>query len=823
MLPQLPITAIFPDLCKAMQGARSVVLEAPPGAGKTTLVPLALLDEPWLQDRKILMLEPRRVAARAAATRMASLLGEEPGGIVGYRVRQDSRVSARTRIIVLTEALLTRRLQEDPELSDVGLVIFDEFHERSLNADLGLALALQVQEALNASIRLLVMSATLDGARISTLLGDAPVIRSEGRMFPVETRYVTPPPNQRIDQIVTSTILDALHDTEGGLLAFLPGEGEIRSVERALAGHDLGNAELAPLYGNLPPEVQDRAIRPRTDGRRKIVLATSIAETSLTIEDVRVVIDSGLQRLARYNPATGMTQLVTQRVSLASADQRRGRAGRVAPGICYRLWSEPETRSLSAYTPPEILTSDLAPLALEIAAWGERDTSALRLLDQPPKGTFTEAQLLLRGLEALDGENRITPHGRACMSFGAHPRLAHMMIRGSELGLGATTAALAAVLSERDITRARDTDLRTRLEIFAGRPDPQTDRGALARAREQARTWSRNLRGPRTEVEPSAAGRLTALAYPERVARRRGPASFRLANGRGAIMMESDPLASEPFIAIAALDGAGANARVYQAAPLSLAEIEDLFADQITIVEKVEWSDRERIVVAREETRLFDLVLAERPLRKPSPDQLAMATLHGIRSMGLKCLPWTDEVEALRHRLSFMRRIEPDYGWPDMSDEGLLQTLDTWLAGFLDGISRATEFHRIRLQDALGAMLDWEKRKKLDAQAPVSIEVPSGSSIRIDYATDEPFLAVRLQEMFGLADTPAIANGRVPLLLHLLSPARRPVQVTRDLRSFWKNGYPEVKRDLKGRYPKHHWPDDPWTAIPTARAKPRGT
>jgi ATP-dependent helicase HrpB len=486
MLPQLPITSIFPDLRKAMQDARSVVLEAPPGAGKTTLVPLALLNETWLQDRKILMLEPRRVAARAAATRMASLLGEEPGGIVGYRVRQDSRVSARTRIIVLTEALLTRRLQEDPELGDVGLVIFDEFHERSLNADLGLALALQVQEALNADIRLLVMSATLDGARISTLLGDAPVIRSEGRMFPVETRYVTPPANQRIEQIVSSTIMDALHDTEGGILAFLPGEGEIRSVERALAAHDLGNAELAPLYGNLPPEVQDKAIRPRTDGRRKIVLATSIAETSLTIEDVRVVIDSGLQRLARYNPATGMTQLVTQRVSLASADQRRGRAGRVAAGICYRLWSEPETRSLSAYTPPEILTSDLAPLALETAAWGERDTSALRLLDQPPKGTFSEAQMLLRELEALDGENRITPHGRACLSFGAHPRLAHMMIRGSELGLGTTASALAAVLSERDITRSRDTDLRTRLETFAGRPDPHADRGALARAREQA-------------------------------------------------------------------------------------------------------------------------------------------------------------------------------------------------------------------------------------------------------------------------------------------------------------------------------------------------
>lgn len=823
MLPDLPITAIFSDLRKAMIDARSVVLEAPPGAGKTTLVPLALLDEPWLKDRKILMLEPRRVAARAAATRMASLLGEEPGETVGYRVRQDSRLSARTRVVVLTEALLTRRLQDDPELGDVGLVIFDEFHERSLNADLGLALAVQVQEALNSNIRLLVMSATLDGARISALLGNAPVIRSEGRMFPVETKYITPPPNQRIDQCVTSAIINAIHDTDGGILAFLPGEGEIRSVERALASHDLGNAELAPLYGNLPPEVQDKAIRPRTDGRRKIVLATSIAETSLTIEDVRVVIDSGLQRLARYNPATGMTQLVTQRVSLASADQRRGRAGRVAPGICYRLWSEPETRSLSAYTPPEILTSDLAPLALEIAAWGERDTSALRLLDQPPKGTFSEAQLLLRELEALDKDNRITPHGRACLSFGAHPRLAHMMIRGSERGLGTTAAALAAVLSERDITRSRDTDIRTRLEIFAGRPDPQSDRGALARAREQARLWSRSLRGSRTDVEPSAAGRLTALAYPERVARRRGPASFRLANGRGAIMTESDPLAAEPFIAIAALDGAGANARVHQAAPISIGDIEDLFADQISTVENVEWSDRERVVVAREETRLFDLVLAERPLRKPSPDQLATATLHGIRSMGLKCLPWSEEVDSLRNRIRFMRRIEPDFGWPDISDEGLLATLETWLAAFLDGISRAADFNRIKLQEALAAMLDWEKKKRLDLQAPVSVEVPSGSSIRIDYSTDEPFLAVRLQEMFGLADTPAIANGRVPLLLHLLSPARRPVQVTRDLRSFWKNGYPEVKRDLKGRYPKHHWPDDPWTAIPTARAKPRGT
>lgn len=823
MIPDLPISAALPALKAALAGRANVVLEAPPGAGKTTLVPLALLEEPWLAGRKILMLEPRRVAARAAATRMASLLGQQPGETVGYRVRQDSRISSRTQVIVLTEALLTRRLQDDPELSDVGLVIFDEFHERSLNADLGLALAREVQEALNPALKLLVMSATLDGTRISALLDNAPIVRSEGRMFPVETRYMAPPANTRIEQHVARTIMDALHDTTGGILAFLPGEGEIRTVERFLSESDLGEAVLSPLYGNLPPDTQDKAIRPRTDGRRKIVLATSIAETSLTIEDVRVVIDAGLQRLARYNPASGMTQLVTQRVSLASADQRRGRAGRVAPGICYRLWSEPETRSLAAYTPAEILTSDLAPFALELAAWGERDTSGLKLLDHPPKGTFAEAQLLLRELEALDRDDRITPHGRACLSFGAHPRLAHMMIRGTELGLGATAAALAAILSERDITRSRDTDLRTRLEIMSGRADPQADRGAVARAREQARTWSRTLKASGDEIRPSDAGRLAALAYPERVARRRGPASYRLANGRGAVMNEVDPLSVEPFLAIASLDGAGANARIFQAAPLSLADIEELFESRIQERDKVEWSDRERIVVARQETVLDELVLAERQLRNPSRDLMVTATLHGIRSLGISCLPWTEDLLAWRQRLAFLRRIDPDGGWPDTSDEGLLSTIDQWLAPFLDGITRASDFTRIRLHDAMDTLLDWQARKRLDTMAPTSITVPSGSSIRIDYAADEPVLAVRLQEMFGLADTPAIANGRVPLLLHLLSPARRPVQVTRDLRSFWKNAYPEVKKDLKGRYPKHHWPDDPWTAAPTARAKPRGT
>jgi ATP-dependent helicase HrpB len=823
MIPDLPISAALPALKAALAAHANVVLEAPPGAGKTTLVPLALLDETWLAGRKIIMLEPRRIAARAAATRMASLIGEQPGETVGYRVRQDSRVSARTRIIVLTEALLTRRLQDDPELKDVGLVIFDEFHERSLNADLGLALAREVQEALNPSLKLLVMSATLDGTRISALLDNAPIVRSEGRMFPVETHYVAAPANTRIEQHVARTIMDALHDTQGGILAFLPGEGEIRTVERLLADNDLQGAALSPLYGNLPPETQDKAIRPRTDGSRKIVLATSIAETSLTIEDVRVVIDAGLQRLARYNPATGMTQLVTQRVSLASADQRRGRAGRVAPGICYRLWSEPETRSLAAYTPAEILTSDLAPFALELAAWGERDTTGLKLLDHPPKGTFAEAHELLRELDALDKEGRITPHGRACLTFGAHPRLAHMMIRGTELGLGATAATLAAVLSERDITRSRDTDLRTRLEIMSGRGDPQADRGAVARAREQARTWCRTLKVSGESIEPASAGRLAALAYPERVARRRGPASYRMANGRGAVLNEADPLSVEPFLAIASLDGAGANARVFQAAPLSLQDIEELFEQRIHVREKVEWNDRERIVVARQETVLDELVLSEKPLRNPSRDLMVAATLDGIRALGIACLPWTDELMALRQRLAFLRKIDPDAGWPDTSDEVLMSGIDEWLAAFLDGITRASDFSRIRLQDAMDTLLDWQARKRLDTMAPASITVPSGSSIRIDYSADEPVLAVRLQEMFGLADTPTIANGRAPLLLHLLSPARRPVQVTRDLRSFWKNAYPEVKKDLKGRYPKHHWPEDPWSATPTARAKPRGS
>ena len=825
-MTKLPIEDALPELKRVLTAARAAVLEAPPGAGKTTLVPLALLAEPWVGRKKILMLEPRRVAARAAAARMADLLGEKVGETVGYRVRLDTKVGPKTRIEVLTEALLTRRLQSDPELKDVALVIFDEFHERSLNADLGLALALETQAALNETLRILVMSATLDGARVAKLI-EGPIVRSEGRLFPIETRHAPPPTHARLDTWVANIVARAAAETDGGILVFLPGEGEIRSVARLLEAEPLRGATVLPLYGALPADAQDRAIRP-IPGTRKIVLATAIAETSLTIEDVRVVIDAGLQRSARYDPATGMTRLVTGRLSLASADQRRGRAGRVAPGICYRLWDEAETRSLAAHTPPEIATSDLSPFALDLAQWGERDASRLKLLDPPPAATLAEAQDLLRELDAIDAENRITLHGRAMLTFGAHPRLAHMMLRAKD----ATACALAAILNERDVIRAKDADLRTRLEAFAGE-SANADKGALARAREQARAWRRTLDVKETTVDASATGRLAALAYPERIAKRRGPASFRLANGRGATLPETDPLAREDFLAIAAIDGlpagalakagAGANAKIHQAAPIALADIEDLFATHIETREICEWNTRDRTVTAREEERLHALTLADRPLKKPDPARLAAAVMTGIRELGLSSLPWTDELQSLRARARFVRALEPDAGWPDLSNETLIATLENWLSPFLTGITRAADFPRIDLSSAIHTLFDWEKKKRLDALAPTHIEVPSGSRIAIDYNGDTPVLAVRLQEMFGLADTPAVGNGKVPLTLHLLSPARRPVQVTRDLKSFWQRGYPDVKRDLKGRYPKHHWPDDPWTAIPTARAKPRAT
>ncbi|MFT3811415.1 MAG: ATP-dependent helicase HrpB [Micropepsaceae bacterium] len=822
----LPVFEAIPALKTAFRAGHAAVLEAPPGAGKTTLVPLALKDEPWAAGKTILMLEPRRIAARASAHRMAEMLGEQAGATVGYRVRHESKIGPATRIEVVTEALLTRRLQHDPELRGVALVIFDEFHERSLDADLALALALECQSALRPDLRLLVMSATLDGGRVAKLLHDAPVIRSEGRIFPIETIYAPPAETRDTGAAVAAAIRRALRESEGGLLAFLPGEAEIRSAERALAGLPPGQI-VVPLYGNLSFEAQKAAIAPAPPGARRIVLATAIAETSLTIPDIRVVVDSGLARGPRFDPASGMTRLVTTRLALASADQRRGRAGRIAPGRCYRLWSEESHRALAPFAPPEIAVADLAPFALDLAAWGDSSPAAYALLDPPPAAAYAQALDLLRDLDALDAQNRITPHGRAMNALGLHPRLAHMMLRAKATGDGATAAALAGLLSERDILRPDrdrpDADLRARLHAFE-RGDPRADRGALARARENARQWSRQAGIPRGDIDDALTGRLLALAYPDRVAQRRGPrGSFRLANGRGALLPQEDALAGADFLAIGAVDQGAENARIFLAAPLTRADIDAAFAGHIETTDEVVWDARSQAVAARRVTRLGALVLDERKDAAAAPEALRAAMLDGIRQSSLALLPWTDDLRQIQHRAALLRRLDGgDTDIADLSGAALLAELDDWLGPFLDGVTRAAHLQRLDLRAALHARLGWQAVRRLDAEAPTHLTVPTGSSHQLDYETGEPVLAVRLQEMFGEAKTPAIARGRMPVTLHLLSPARRPVQVTKDLAGFWARSYVDVKKDLKGRYPKHRWPDDPLAAQPTTRAKRPG-
>lgn len=821
----LPIESALPDLRRALADAGMAVLQAPPGAGKTTRVPLALLDEGWLGGRRIVMLEPRRLATRAAARRMAATLGEEVGATVGYRMRLDSRVGPATRIEVVTEGVLTRMLQDDPALEGVGLLAFDEFHERSLNADLGLALALECRRALRDDLRLLVMSATLDGGLVAALLGGAPVVASEGRAWPVSTRWLPRAANDRIEAAVAAAVRRALAEEDGDILAFLPGEAEIRRTAAALDGLP-DTVILAPLYGNLPQAEQDQAIRPAPPGRRKVVLATSIAETSLTIEGVRVVVDGGLMRVPRFEPRSGMTRLVTVRVSKASAEQRQGRAGRLGPGVCYRLWAEAEHRALAAFNTPEIIEADLAPLALELAAWGS-EPSALSWLDPPPQGAFAQARELLGSLGAIEGGGRLTAHGRAMAALGLHPRLAHMALEGRDMGLGRLACEIAALLEERDILRAgpgeRDSDLRTRVEALrapAGRRG--ADPGAVRRVLETARHWQRRLgiaAGADDNVE--ATGLLLAFAYPDRVAQRRpgGERQYRLSNGRGAFFAQPEALSASDWLAIAELDGDRREARIFLAAPLRQAEIEEHFADLIRTVESVGWSGRDEAVLARRQRCLGALVLADEPAAA-APEAVTAALMQGIREMGLAALPWTPDLLRFRDRVAFMRRLEGDE-WPDLSDAALLAGLESWLAPYAAGMSRRAHLAKLDLAAALRAQLSWEQSRRLDTLAPTHVVVPSGSRLLIDYSGEEPVLAVRLQEMFGLAETPAIADGRVPLLLHLLSPAHRPMQVTRDLAGFWASGYKAVRSDLRGRYPKHHWPEDPLQAVPTSRAKPR--
>ena len=819
----LPLAPLLPSLRASLRGQPSLVLQAPPGAGKTTLVPLALLDEEWLGPRRIIMLEPRRLAARAAARRMADLLGEKVGETVGYRVRLDSAVGPRTRIEVVTAGVFVRQIQDDPSLDGVGAVLFDEFHERSLDVDLGLALCLDARTSLRDDLRLVAMSATLVGEPISRLLapttGGAPILTSEGRQYPVETRYLPRDPSGRLDETVTTAIRQALAAHDGDVLVFLPGVGDIRRVQQKLEDTADRALDIAPLYSDLPLDKQDAAIRPSSTGRRKVVLATSIAETSLTIEGVRVVIDSGYMRRPHFDVRTGMSALETVRVSRAAADQRRGRAGRLGPGICYRLWTEATDRALIAQTPPEIVDADLTPLALELAAWGAADPTALAWLDPPPDAALSSARALIERLGAIDAGGVITDEGRQMVKLGVHPRLAHMLLRGKALGLGGLAADIAALLGERDIVREanRDADLRHRLDLLHSRA-----RGAQPVA-QVASHWRRQLGvGDGRKGDGDAAGLLVALAYPDRIAQRRAEARgrFRLSNGRGAVLAETDALAGRDFLAVAALDGAGPSARIFLASPLEEQALRATFADQIREVEFIAWDSREAAVRARRQRRLGELVLDDAPLEAP-PDKIAAALLDGIRELGLSALPWTKDLRTLQARIAFVRRVDGEE-WPDLSDTALLATMDNWLLAYLNGLSRQSHLDRLNLADALHAQLTWQQRQALDRLAPTHITVPSGSRIPIDYSEDVPVVAVRLQEMFGLTQTPTVADGRVPLLIHLLSPANRPVQVTRDLASFWAGAYRDVKRDLRGQYPKHHWPDDPLTAIPTRRAKRRG-
>jgi ATP-dependent helicase HrpB len=802
----LPIDDALPGLIAALRDRGRAVLEAPPGAGKTTRVPLAI-DEAGLSPGRIVVLEPRRLAARAAAERMAATLGEAPGQTVGYRIRGESVVSGATRIEVVTEGILTRMIQSDPELSGIGTVIFDEFHERSLPADLGLALTLEIAGALREDLKIVVMSATLDGAAVADLLGEAPVIRSQGRAFPVETRWLDRPTPKatRFETAVADLIASAVAETEGGVLVFLPGEGEIRRTAAGLDGRLPAGTTIRPLYGAMPFAQQRAAIAP-DPATRKVVLATAIAETSLTIEDIRVVIDTGRARRARFDPGSGMSRLVTERVTRAEAEQRRGRAGRVAPGICYRMWTRGEDGGLAPYPPPAIASEDLAGLALDLALWGARDAGDLAFLTPPPEGPFAAAQDLLRQLGALDADGAITDHGRALARYPLHPRLAHMLAVA-----GRSAAPLAALLSDRDPLRAAGTDLAARLKAVA-HGDARAARGALERIRAEAKRLAKLTPGDSALNAAQAA----ALAYPDRIALRRPGDAPRwlLSGGKGAAMDPVDPLAGQRLLVVTDTDGDPTEARIRQAKPISETDLREVFAGDIVWRDSCRWSRREGRVHARRQERLGALVLDDRHWPDAPPEALARAMCDGIREIGLSLSP---RARALQARTARLRTAGEDL--PDLSEAALLATLEDWLAPHLAGVTTASDWKGFDATAALEALLTWDQRQALDRAAPGYFETPLGRRVPIDYSGDTPEIAVRLQEMFGTTTHPTVAG--VPLRVTLLSPAQRPVQTTTDLPGFWATSYADVRKDMRGRYPKHPWPEDPTAADPTLRAKPR--
>lgn len=859
-LSALPIDSALPALREALAARSVAVLEAPPGAGKTTRVPLALLGESWMAGQRLVMLEPRRLAARAAAHYMARLLGEQVGGTVGYRVRGETRVSARTRIEVVTEGVLARLLSADATLEGYGAVLFDEFHERSLHADLGLALVLETQHELRDELRIVVMSATLDGDAVAALLTDtrgaAPVVRSAGRMFPIVTHHRAPRPDERVEASVSRVVREALTECEGDVLVFLPGMGEQRRVADRLAGDGslaAAGVQVHVLHGSMPLAEQDAALAPAPAGRRKVVLSTSVAETSLTVEGVRVVVDSGLSRVPRYNATAGLTRLHTVRVSRASADQRRGRAGRMAPGVCYRLWDAHEEHGFLTSSRPEIVDADLTSLALELADAGIADPAQLRWLDAPRSGPFAQARALLEQLGALDGAGRITPHGKRMAALPLQPRLAHLVLVAAERGQLAFGCAIAALLEERDIMRSEGfgntpTDLRLRTELLQRGGDggaiavygAQVDRDAVRRVRQGADDLVRRMRdgasvsgaslnsagaaGGTSRWDDTDTGALLALAFPDRVAQRRPGAEPRylLRNGSGAALPKQDSLHDAPYLAVAELEGQPPEYRIVRAVPISLEELHADFAAQMTREQLVSWDESKRAVQAVERTQLGAIVLSEKPWRDAGPTQVLRVLLEQLRRVGISAWPMRDSARRLRERLAFVH--QHDASWPDVSDEALGATLHEWLGSHLEGLRSWAHLEALDWHEALHALVPWNQRAALDRLAPTHLEVPSGSRIAIDYREPTaPVLAVKLQELFGMTNTPLLLDGRVPVTLHLLSPAQRPVQVTRDLAGFWKSSYFEVRKELRGRYPRHPWPDDPLAAPATRRAKPRGT
>ena len=861
-LPDLPISSVLLAIAQRLREGNALVLQAPPGAGKTTYVPLALLNAPWLQGRTIVMLEPRRLAARAAALRMADLLGEDVGKTVGYRMRFDTKVSKQTRIEVVTEGILTRRLQNDQALEGVGLVIFDEFHERHLQADLGLALCLDSMRTVRPDLKILIMSATLNVDAIAKLLDHAPIIESTGRSYPVQVHYLVRDPQEHIAEAVYDCLKSVLLKESGDVLVFLPGAGEIRRTQELLTRELLAsepkceNIKVYPLYGDLSKEAQDRALRPDPLGQRKVILATPIAETSLTIEGIRIVVDSGWARAPKFDPKSGLTRLETVRISKDSAQQRAGRAGRLAPGITYRLWSETTQRGLVAHTQPEMLLADLTPLALDLAQWGITNSDNLSWLTPPPAGPLAQANAVLTDLGALDDKGKITAIGRAMAALPLHPRLAHMLLQAQTLNDGATPSLtplacdLAALLSERDIFpaahHARSADAVTRVETLIafrarGRIAAQSlgaDPHACMHTEQTAQQWRRmlTLSAPTNSVTEQDVGILIALAYPDRIAQRRTiegtvksipgrvaeSGYFLLANGRGARLRKDDPLAKHDYLATAHIDAGQKEGVIYLAAPITLAHIRAHLPQQIKTQDSVRWDEAEQAVLAQREERLGAIILSAKPLKDSDSAAIRNIVLTVIRNQGIASLPWTEEARALQARVVCLRTWLAEETWPDFTDAKLEATLPDWLAPYLDGVTRRAHFARVDLLAALQNRLDWKQRARLEELAPTHITVPSGSRLPIHYEPDAPpVLAVKLQEMFGLGDTPRVAGGKVLVTLHLLSPARRPIQVTQDLRSFWQRTYPEVKKELKGRYPKHPWPNDPWNATPTAARNKR--